>query len=223
VREEVKRVIQETLQLTIAEEKSHIRHSKDGIIFVGYWVKTYSGDRVVRVKRGSRHTTFKSVSERLQLHIPKGRLQKFCDNRKYGASDTFKTRHKPELTTLSDAEIILAYNGELRGLANSYALACHVKSEMSKLAYIWQNSLFKTLGFKHKTSVSKIAKSLKTEDGHALILKDEKKTRIIKLFRLKDLKTPLLTDPRIDTVSTQFVWTLSRSELIRRLNARKCE
>jgi hypothetical protein len=79
------------------------------------------------------------------------------------------------------------------------------------------------LGFKHKTSVSKIAKSLKTEDGHALILKDEKKTRIIKLFRLKDLKTPLLTDPRIDTVSTQFVWTLSRSELIRRLNARKCE
>lgn len=223
VREEVKRFIQETLKLTIAEEKSHIRHSKEGIIFVGYWVKTYSGDRVVRVKRGSRHTTFKSVSERLQLHIPPGRLQKFCVSRKYGAYDTFKTRHKPELTTLSDAEIILAYNGEFRGLANYYALACHVKSEMSKLAYIWQNSLFKTLGHKHKMSVSKVAKSLKTEDGHALILKEEKKTRIIKLFRLKDLKTPLLTDPRIDTVSTQFVWTLSRSELIRRLNARICE
>ena len=35
VRQEVRRFIQETLKLTIAEEKSHIRHAKEGVIFVG--------------------------------------------------------------------------------------------------------------------------------------------------------------------------------------------
>jgi len=49
VRQQVTAFIQETLKLTIAEEKSHIRHSKKGMIFVGYEVKTYSGDRVVKV------------------------------------------------------------------------------------------------------------------------------------------------------------------------------
>lgn len=77
-RQEVRRFIAQTLKLTIAEEKSHIRHSKRGVIFVGYWIKTYSGNRIVKMKCSNRHTTRKSVSERLQLHIPKGRLQKFC-------------------------------------------------------------------------------------------------------------------------------------------------
>ena len=52
---------------------------------------------------------------------------------------------------LNDAEIILAYNGELRGLANYYALAHNGKRDMGKLAYIWQRSLLKTLAQKHKT------------------------------------------------------------------------
>jgi hypothetical protein len=81
VRQEMRSFIEETLKLTIAEEKSHIRHSKQGAIFVGYEVKTHSGNRVVKVKRGTRHTTFKAVSERLQLHIPSGKLQKFCSNK----------------------------------------------------------------------------------------------------------------------------------------------
>ncbi len=45
VRQQVTGFIQETLKLTIAKEKSHISHSKKGMTFVGYEVKTYSGDR----------------------------------------------------------------------------------------------------------------------------------------------------------------------------------
>jgi len=52
-----------------------------------------------------------------------------------------EARHKPEWNALSDAEIILAYNGELRGLANYYALAHDVKRDMGKLAFIWKQSL----------------------------------------------------------------------------------
>ncbi len=223
VRQQVTAFIQETLKLTIAEEKSHIRHSKKGMIFVGYEVKTYSGDRVVKVKRGTRHTTFKSVSERIQLHIPKEKLSKFCATKGYGNYETTKAIHKKEWTQSSDAEIILAYNAELRGLANYYALALNAKTVMHKLAQVWRVSLLKTLANKHKTSVNKVAQQLKTEDGYALIVPGEKKTRVIRIFRLKDLRTPLPRDPGIDTQPNVYIWTLSRSEVIKRLNRGQCE
>ncbi len=223
VRQEVRRFIEQTLKLTIAEEKSHIRHSKQGVIFVGYWIKTYSGNRIVKVKCNNRHTTRKSVSERLQLHIPKGRLQKFCTTKRYGNYAIGEARHNPGFISLSDAEIILAYNGELHGLANYYALAHDVKRDMGKLAYMWKQSLFKTLASKHKESVNRVAKRLKTDEGYALIMHQEQKTRVIRLFRLKDLKAPSSNDPGIDIPPNTFALTLSRSELIRRLNTSKCE
>jgi len=223
IRQAVKQFIQGTLNLSIAEEKAHICHSKEGVTFLGYWLKTHSGERIVKVKRGPRHTTFKAISERIQLHIPPGKLEKFCTTKRYGTYQATQAIHKKEFTPLSDAEIILAYNGELRGLANYYALAYGVKQRMNKLAYIWQTSLLKTLAHKHQTSVSKIATRLKTNDGYAHIVRDEHKTRIIRLFRLKDLKPSVSSDHRIDTPPSTYDLTLSRSELIRRLNARKCE
>ena len=99
VRQEMRNFIEETLKLTIAEEKSHIRHSKKGATFVGYEVKTYSGDRIVKVKRGTRHTTFKAVSERIQLHIPAGKQQQFCRDKGYGDYATTKATHRRELTS----------------------------------------------------------------------------------------------------------------------------
>jgi hypothetical protein len=186
-------------------------------------VKTYSGDRVIKVKRGSRHTTYKSISEQLQLHIPAGKLQKFCASKGYGNYETTKATHKSKWIQLSDAEIILAYNGELRGLANYYALACNVKQEMHKLAQVWRVSLFKTLACKHKSSVNKIANQLKTQEGYVLTVPGEKKTRSIKIFRLKDLRKPFPNDPRLDVSPNIFMWTISRSEVIKRMNRKQCE
>jgi len=223
IRQEVTAFIQETLKLTVAEEKSHICHSRKGMTFVGYEVKTYSGDRTIRTKRGNRHTTLKSISERIQLHIPAGKLQKFCSTKGYGNYETAKAIHRKGWTHLSDAEIILAYNGELRGLANFYALALNAKTEMHKLAHVWRVSLLKTLANKHKTSINKIANNLKTDDGYALIVQEEKKTRVIRIFRLKDLKKPLPTNPQIDTQPNVYIWTLSRTEVIKRLNKGQCE
>ena len=223
VRQQVTGFIQETLKLTIAKEKSHISHSKKGMTFVGYEVKTYSGDRVIKMKRGNRHTTFKSVSERIQLHIPAEKLQKFCAAKGYGNYETTKAIHKKEWTQSSDAEIILAYNGELRGLANYYALALNTKTRMHKLAHVWRVSLLKTLANKHKTSVNKTANRLKRDDGYALILQEKEKTRVIRIFRLKDLRKPLPSDPEIDKQPNVYTWTLSRSEVIKRLNRGQCE
>ena len=94
----------------------------------------------------------KSTSERIQLHIPQEKLQAFCQERRYGIYQSAGAVQKKELTNLSDAEIVLMYNAELRGLANYYALAHNAKSDLNKLAYIWQGSLWKTLAAKHQIS-----------------------------------------------------------------------
>lgn len=223
VRQEVKRFIEQTLHLTIAEEKSHIRHGKEGVIFLGYWVGTYTSEKIVKTKRGSRHTTFKAISERLQLRIPPGRLQHFCTTKRYGNYETRDARHRKELTRNSETEIILTYNAELRGLANYYALALGVRRQMNKLAHLWQTSLFKTLAHKHKTSVTKIAKRLRTDNGYTLTVREKDKTRITKLFCLKDWYPPHPDNSSLDRLPNVFVLTLCHSELIRRLNAGQCE
>lgn len=73
IRQRVKGYVEETLKLTVSEEQSHICHGKEGAIFLGYRMKTSTGNRIVKVKRGNRHFPFKSVSERLQLQIPPGK------------------------------------------------------------------------------------------------------------------------------------------------------
>ena len=94
---------------------------------------------------------------------------------------------------------------------------------MNKLAHIWQTSLLKTLAHKHKTHVTTIAKRLKTDDGYVHTVQETGKTRTIRLFRLKDLKTSLSNYQSIDIPPNTFALTLSRSELIRRINAEQCE
>src|SRR5438876_4536385 len=115
-------------------------------------------------------------------------MQKFCTQRGYGNYATGRATHKPQWMNLTDAEIILAYNGELRGLANYYALAPSVKKTLHKLEWIWQTSMLKTLANKHKTSVNKVAKRLRTEEGLRLTVKREQETRYISVFRLKHLR-----------------------------------
>jgi len=84
-------------------------------------------------------------------------------------------------------------------------------------------SLLKTLAAKHKTSTTKIAKRLKTEDGYALTVQIKDRTRHIRIFRLKDLRKPPPNDSRIDLHPNIYMWTLSRTELIKRLNRKQCE
>src|SRR5258707_12394152 len=172
----------------MGKKKPNIRKKKRGVTFVGNEQKTYPGDRLNNHRRAPRHTWVKSLSEQIQLHIPQDKMQKFCAQKGYGTYITGEATHKPQWMNLTDAEIIRAYNGEFRGLANYYALATGVKKILHKLEWIWQTSLLKTLANKHKTGVNKIVKRLKTQEGLKLIVKREQETRYIMAFHLKDLR-----------------------------------
>ena len=226
IMEKVKEFLVTKLKLNISETKTHIVHAKDGTGFLGYTIKIYSACKTVRIKRGNRYTLMRSIAERMQLYIPQGRLEKFSTNKKYGNYQTLKALHRGYCLNLSEAEIISIYNAELRGLANYYSLAHSVKSRINKLYHIWKVSLFKTLAAKRKKSVTKVANSLKLQNGDSGIQFQAKgKLHTIKLFRPKTWEIPSVDNNKLDLEPRREVAMLkmSRTELIQRIKANKCE
>jgi len=221
---EVKNFIMTELKLQIAEDKSGIRHAKDTTRFLGYDLRVFSGHKIVKTTRGSRHTTAKSVSERMQLHIPEEKLRKFCQSKKYGNYNTFTPYHRSALTELSDAEIIKVHNAEIRGITNYYGIANSPKRRLARLVGMYWGSLMKTLARKHNTSVSKIAAQLRTSNGrYVLTVKSKERTHSFPIFRLKDFKPISMTFEKVDQIPNTRIFTNSHSEMIQRLNAYKCE
>jgi group II intron reverse transcriptase/maturase len=223
---QTRRFLEEHLNLTIATDKSGIHHAKKGVTFLGYDVRTYSGDKVVKARRGRETKVYarvRSVVERIQLHIPEEKVRKFCKEKGYGIWESLQPTHKPEWLQRSDPEIILAYNAEMRGFAHYYSLAQCAKLELHKLYFIWQTSLFKTLAWKHRASVTKIAKQLRGKRGYEYKLKTTKGYAIYKVFSLKDLKGFRVDWKTVDVKPRVLHFTLARTEITQRLQAQKCE
>ena len=224
IMQQVSSFIRDTLRLEIAEDKSGVIQASDGVRFLGYDVCTYTGARVVKTTRSGRHTTTRSVSARMQLHVPQEKLRKFCERKGYGVYDAFTPSHRAALIHLSEAEIVQTYNAEMRGLANYYGLAVNAKRDLNKLHGLWQGSLYKTLAAKRKSSVAKVASRLRQSDGRlALLVPMEKEDRIFPIYSLKIMRDTPITFHKVDLEPTTWHFTLSHTELIQRLAARKCE
>jgi len=123
---------------------------------------------------------------------------------------------------MSDAEIVLTYNAELRGMANYYALAGDVKKKLNYLFYIAHGSLYKTLAHKHKCSVASMVKKLDCGPYKAIKTVVNGKPKEYHVFRLKDLDRRYIQYKYLDKPPASIVYQ-GYTELIKRLNARRCE
>ena len=221
--ERLSRFLRETLHLELASDKSGIVHASDGVRFLGYEIRVYSGNRVVKTTRSGRHTTTRSVSGRMQLHIPEERLMKFCNDKGYGVYDAFSSHHRNALIHLSEPEIVQTYNAEIRGLCNYYGLATNAKRDLNKIHGIWRGSLFKTLAAKRRSTVVKVANSLKIGDQYALAVPLNGKTKLFSLYSVKMMRCEPITFKSVDLPPNTWQFTLSHTELIQRMAASKCE
>ena len=219
----VRKFLQESLHLKLSENKTGIRHAKEGTRFLGYDVRIYSGDRIVKTFTCGRHTTKRSIAEQINLYVPEEKVKAFCQAKQYGNYDLLKSAHRPLLLYSSDVEIVNTYNAELRGFANYYSLACDVKRKLARLVYLAHYSLFKTLANKHRTKAGKIASKLKKNGEFVLEYKVGNETRKVKVFKLKHLQSNPVKAARIDNLPNTAMFTFGRSDLLDRLNARICE
>jgi RNA-directed DNA polymerase len=229
-REEAKSVMKQVaefldnrLHLEIATDKSGVVHASEGVRFLGYDVRTYTSNRIVKTVRSIRSVTARDPSERMQLHIPQERLRKFCDRKGYGVYDAFRIIHRNPLINLSEPEIVQTYNAEMRGIANYYSLATNAKRDLNKLHGLWRGSLLKTLARKRRSTVTKVARSLKSETTYALVAPGNGKDHVFPIYSLREMRNKPNTFRSVDVLPVTWHFTLDKTELIQRLNAKQCE
>jgi len=130
--------------------------------------------------------------------------------------------HRRYLVDSSMLEIVLAYNAEMRGIANYYRLAYVAKFSLRKLWFLWETSLLKTLAFKLRLSVNQAAHRLKTRDGLAVRFKVDGKERSVAVFNLKHIDRLPNLGPNVDRWAVPH-FTKGRSDVMDRLRAKQCE
>jgi RNA-directed DNA polymerase len=219
---EIENFLKEELKLKTSQEKSGIRHNSEVIRFLGYDITVSNEEKTVKLMVKGQHTKKRSVKGQVTLTVPDAKLKSFAEKHEYGNWETMKALHRRFLANESDAEIVMHYSAEMRGIAQYYALA-HNYRRLWKLYFLWETSLLKTMANKHQTSVHKIATMLNRGLYKAVRAtgKDGKR-REYKLFRLKDVKREATFDNRVDTPPLTFNYT-SGSELLKRIHANKCE
>lgn len=216
--------LKEELHLEVAENKTCIRHAKDGVRFLGYDIRSYWSERLTKRIVKGKAVVRRSLRGDMQLHVPSEKMAKFCRDKGYGNYETFRSTSRKGLLLRSDAEIVNVFNSEMRGLANYYSLASGYKIAMNKLIGMAQYSCFATLAHKHRTKTPKIMREMRQQyGGYALREVVNGSLKLIKLFRLATHIRPAVNTPGVDIPKDTNWLTLNGTELIRRLNANTCE
>ena len=220
---QVAEFLRDRLKLEASAEKSKVSKASDGAVFLGHRICTVKIGRILRVRFKGRYTLTRGYTSCIRLVVPHDRLVRFNRRKGYGDLSRLKAMHRRHLIDSSMLEIVLAYNAEMRGLANYYRLANCAKYSLRKLHLLWQTSLLKTLSFKLRRSVNQVAHHLKIGGRLAVRVKAEgRKERLVGVFALKDLdKLPEL-GAAVDRLPNTM-WTSGRSDVLVRLHARKCE
>ena len=219
--EEIKTKLAAFLRVTLALElnaaKTLVTHARTGMArFLGYQIAVqHSSTKITNGRR--------SVNGRIALRVPRDAVTAQCARyRRRG-----KPWHRSILQNLPDYDIVQAYGAEYRGVANYYLLAQDVW-RLNRLRWNAETSMLKTLGAKHKSTVTKMAACYKakviTDDGprtcfEARRRREGKPDQVARFggIPLKRDRRAVIRDPAPVPAATPY------RELIHRLRKRRCE
>jgi group II intron reverse transcriptase/maturase len=171
------------LHLKLSEQKTLITNARERVRFLGYDIKKWSGKRKVRLHTANGIFVKRTTTQHLALLMPRDKVQEFI--RYYGKpNNQWHGERRPRLLHLSELEIMMTYNAELRGFLNFYSLADNLSAVAANILWMASGSFFRTLANKRKSSLSKVARSMKRGPGEYVltITKANGKTRDYRLF-----------------------------------------
>jgi group II intron reverse transcriptase/maturase len=218
IKRQIKEFLQHTLKLELSEEKTLITHAKtQAARFLGYEIVTQQGNDQLD-QHGKRR-----INGVIGFRVPSAALDTRC--RLYMKHN--KPMHRPELLFESDFTIIERYQAEYRGVVRYYLLAYNVY-RMSKLRWVMERSLTRTLANKHKTTTKqmrdKYQSTIETPYGpmkclKAIVERGEQRplTAYFGGIPLRRQREAVLYDQVPRMVEG------TRSELVKRLLADTCE
>jgi group II intron reverse transcriptase/maturase len=142
--------LREDLKLELSEEKTLITHARtQAARFLGYEITIrHSDTKIGRDRRG--------VNATIGLRVPSPVIKAKCGQ--------YMQRGKParrsQLSNLDDHTIVRIYGAEYRGFVQYYMHA-HDVWRLSRLRWVAETSMLKTLACKYDSTVSKIAERYK--------------------------------------------------------------
>jgi group II intron reverse transcriptase/maturase len=215
--------LREELHLELSEEKTAITHATKRVRFLGYDILRGSDKRRVRVRRKQGQGVQRTCKQKLQLLLPRDKCETFA--KEYGQRQKWQGRERIHLIHLSELEILMIYNAEVRGFLGYYMLADNLNAVASSLLWLTTTSFLKTLAAKRRSTLRKVARSLKRGPNRYVISLD-KKDGSVKEYALvvstRQLESKRVTDGEVDA-KPQVGMYRSRTELGQRLRAQQCE
>jgi hypothetical protein len=205
------------LHLALSEEKTLITHATSTPArFLGYDIVTQQSQ--TKCTAGAR-----SANGRIALRVPADVIDRKCQPYlRHG-----KPIHRPERIVKSDFSIVADYQQEYRGIVQYYQLALNV-CHLTKLRWVMETSLLRTLAAKHRSNVAamaaKYSATVTGPDGvprHCLAVPMARTGRPPKVARfgglpLRRQRTAVLND-QPPTARPHY------TELERRVRAHTCE
>ncbi|RJR14397.1 group II intron reverse transcriptase/maturase [Candidatus Parcubacteria bacterium] len=162
VRSDIKLFLQDSLKLTLSEEKTKITHSAEKIRYLGYDISVLRDMSFTRTANGQLQRLWYG---RVKLTMPHEKwFNKLLEYRTIrilkdeNGRERWRTLHRGNLTSRPDIEIISRFNSEIRGIYNFYRMAQNV-STLDKFYNIMKSSMLKTFANKYRTTVNKIKKA----------------------------------------------------------------
>lgn len=224
IKQEIGAFLGTRLKLEMSDPKTLITHARSQHAkFLGYAISIYHADDCQSLTTNGTQKR-RAINGKVRLGIPYGWVGEQC--KRYQRNG--KPIHEAALLSFSDAHILDVYQRRYRGIAEYYKYAvdrCH----LSKLKYVMETALAKTLAGKYKLSVRQVFRRYhgrqtiggKTYKTLQVEVPTRNGSRIIYWGAI-----PLSTE-KIGYSSIRDLipleWTMVRTDLIKRLQANTCE
>lgn len=217
IRDRLQAFLAQALKLELSAAKTLITHAHtEKARFLGYDISVSHCDTKITANR-------RSVNGGIALRMPAS----FVTERSRFYTRDGKPIHRKERTHDSDYSIVCQYQAEYRGFVQYYQFADNL-TWLNRLYWIMQTSLLKTLAHKHRSSVSKMVRRLRTKvatpDGLRTCLEvrvpRDGKAPLIARFGGIPLRTTLTAYVEDRLVARK---SHSGTELLQRVLAEACE
>ena len=218
IKSEIGKFLSDKLKLELSVKKTLITNAgTKAARFLNYEIKVQNANDYIQNGR-------RTANGVIGLFVPKDVIDEKCA--KYMKKG--KTIHRGELLQDDDFSIVAKYQSEYRGIVQYYILAQNL-CWFSKLHWIMEGSLLKTLAFKHRSTMKKVKAKYQSENVDKRTGKTLKCLKVV--VERKD-KRPLiaqwggisLVHQRHAVIKdTPYQVRGGRTELLKRLLADQCE
>lgn len=212
--------ISQELKMELSEEKTLITHSSQFARFLGYDIRVRRDNTV---KPHGTHLQ-RTMNMKVELCIPfQDKIMPFLFNKsiiRQLKDGTLEPIARKYLYSCTDLEILTAFNAELRGICNYYALASNY-NRLRYFAYFMEYSCLRTLAGKHKTTSRKILNKYKSDGKWSIPYKTKNGTKYCKFADYMKCKKSVDFDEVI--VDYAVLHATTRTSLEKRLESHVCE